>query len=172
MTIAVCTDMTKKKRQDERAHDGDAFIRESEQQTGSREDLSELLGEGFLRSATSGDDVVEEERDAVVPEELGGPFLESDGGEEFGRTVAGIPGDEEEERAAESAAFPEAVGALGVASLDERGARAPDDGEVLDEDEEEEDEEALQADAEVPSDLEPDSEVLEPETERSTAPKP
>ena len=163
--------MTKKRRQDPRAHDGDAFIRESEAQTGSREDLSELLGEEFLRSATSGDDVAEDDRDAVVPEEMGGPFLESEAGEEFGRTVSGIPGDEIEERGAESAAFPEAVGSLGVASLDEREARATEEGEVLDDDEDE-DEEALQADAEVPSELEPDTDVLEPETERPRALKP
>lgn len=154
-----------KKRRSGGEHDADAFIRESEARTGSREDLSELLGEDFLRAATSGEEAGEDVRDEVVPEELGGPFIETDAGEEFGRTVRGLEDDEVEERGAESAAFPEAVGALGVASPDEREARPA--GEVLDDDEVEEEEELRQAEAEVPSEIEPDSEVLEPESERS-----
>lgn len=150
-------------------HDADAFIRESEARTGSREDLSELLGEDFLRAATSGEEVGEDVRDEVVPEELGGPFLETDAGEEFGRTVRGLEDDEVEERDAESAAFPEAVGSLGVAAPDEREVRPA--GEVLDDDQAEEEEELRQAEAEVPSEIEPDSEVLEPESEQSAVRK-
>jgi hypothetical protein len=159
--------MTNKRRNGGHGHDGDAFIRESEQRTGSREDLSEFLGEEYLRAVTSGEDSGEEARNAVAPEEVGGPFLETEGGEEFGRTVSGLPDDEEEEREAEASAFPGAVGSLGVAAPGEREAWVVDD--ALDEDE---DEEVRQAEAEVPSGVELDSEVLEPETERSTAPKP
>jgi hypothetical protein len=162
--------MSKKRRKAEEQHDGDAFIRASEQRTGSHEDLSELLGEEFVRGVTGGDDVAEDARNAVSPEELGGPFVESGAGEEFGRTVSGLPDDEEEEREAELSAFPAAVGPLGVAGPDERTPRAPE--EVLDDDEEQEEEEERQADAEVPSEVDAHSEALEPETEQSTAPKP
>ena len=159
-----------KKRKRTEEHDGDAFIRASEQRTGSHEDLSELLGEEFVRGVTGGDDAAEDVRNAVAPEELGGPFVESYGGEEFGRTVSGLPDDEEEERDAELNAFPAAVGPLGVAGPDERTPSAPE--QVLDDDEEEEEEEERQAGAEVPSEVAAPSEALEPESEQSTAPKP
>ena len=146
----------------QRSDDADAFIRESEQGTGSREDLSELLGEEYVRAVTSGDDVAENDRDAVVPEELGGPFIESDGGEEFGRTVSGLPDDADEERSAEPNPFPAAVGSLGVAGLDERVARAPDEV-VLDDDDEEEVEEQRLADSQPASELAPDREAVDPE---------
>jgi hypothetical protein len=160
--------MAKKRHRAE--HDADAFIRASEQGTGSREDLSELLGEEYVRAVTSGDDVGENDRDAVVPEELGGPFLESDGGEEFGRTRFGMADDAEEERSAEPNAFPEVVGALGVASVDEREARVPGEA-VLDDDDEEQVEEQRQAGAEPASEIEPDRQALEPETEQSAVRK-
>ena len=47
------------------------------------DDLAEMRGEGFLRSATSGEDLEEEASDEVVPEELGGPFLETNASDEF-----------------------------------------------------------------------------------------
>lgn len=153
--------MAKKQR---RSDDADAFIRESEQGTGSREDLSELLGEEYVRAVTSGDDVGENERDAVTPEELGGPFIESDAGEEFGRTVSGLPDDAEEERSAEPSPFPAAVGSLGVAAVDERVARLPTEA-VLDEDDEEEVEEQRLADSQPASELSPDADALDPEAE-------
>lgn len=166
-SIAETPDMAKKQ---QRSDDADAFIRESEQGTGSREDLSALLGEEYVRAVTSGDDVAENDRDAVLPEEMGGPFLESDGGEEFGRTVSGLPDDAEEERSADPNPFPAVVGALGVAGPDEREARLPGDA-VLDDDEEEEVEEQRFADAEPASEVEPDREVLAPETEQSSVRK-
>jgi hypothetical protein len=162
--------MAKRRRQSSE-HDADAFIRASEAGTGSHEELSEFLAEEFLRSATSGEEDTEEALDAVVPEELGGPFIESDAGEEFGRTAVGLPDDAEEERGAEPSAFPSAVGPLAVAGLDEREARGPEDDAILDEDDEEEKEEELQASSEPASDVEPDSEVLEPEGEPATARK-
>jgi hypothetical protein len=36
-----------------------------------------------LQAATSGEDATEEAGDEVVPEELGGPFVETSGSEEF-----------------------------------------------------------------------------------------
>ena len=48
-----------------------------------RDDLAEVLAEDYLRSATSGDDVDDEVMAQVVPEEFGGPFVESTAEEEF-----------------------------------------------------------------------------------------
>ena len=48
-----------------------------------RDDLAEVLAEDFLRSATSGDDIDDEVMAQVVPEEFGGPFVESSADEEF-----------------------------------------------------------------------------------------
>ena len=49
----------------------------------TRDDLAESLAEDFLQAATSGEDVAEESGDQVVPEELGGPFVETSASEEF-----------------------------------------------------------------------------------------
>lgn len=49
------------------------------------DDLAETLAEEFLVSATSAEEAGEEVRDEVVPEELGGPFLEVPASEEFDR---------------------------------------------------------------------------------------
>ena len=48
-----------------------------------RDDLAEVLAEDFVRSATSGEDVDDEVMEQVVPEEYGGPFVESSADEEF-----------------------------------------------------------------------------------------
>jgi hypothetical protein len=48
-----------------------------------RDDLAEVLAEDFVRSVTTGDDVDEEVLGQVVPEEFGGPFVESSADEEF-----------------------------------------------------------------------------------------
>jgi hypothetical protein len=51
---------------------------------GVRDDLAEELGEEAVEKATSGGaDVGEETLDQVVPEELGGPFVETTGDREF-----------------------------------------------------------------------------------------
>ena len=53
----------------------------------SRDALAEELGESFVRTATGGeDDEVADEEDMlgqVVPEEIGGPFIETTGEQEF-----------------------------------------------------------------------------------------
>jgi hypothetical protein len=45
--------------------------------------LAESLAEEYIASATSAEDIVEDDRDEVRPEELGGPFTETTGREEF-----------------------------------------------------------------------------------------
>lgn len=44
---------------------------------GERDDVGELLGEAYVQSMTSGAQAAEEFRDEVLPEETGGPFLET-----------------------------------------------------------------------------------------------
>jgi hypothetical protein len=49
----------------------------------SGDPLAEHLGESFVQQATSGEDCTEDVADEVVPEESGGPFVESGGNREF-----------------------------------------------------------------------------------------
>lgn len=71
-------------RRHERSDDGNAFIPDPEGGPAhTRDDLAESLAEDFLQAATSGEDVAEESGDEVVPEELGGPFVETSASEEF-----------------------------------------------------------------------------------------
>jgi hypothetical protein len=62
-----------------RRDDGNAFLPDPQQGARGRapDDLAEVLGEEYVASATTGEDVNEDVRDAFVPEELGGPFLEA-----------------------------------------------------------------------------------------------
>jgi hypothetical protein len=52
-----------------------------------QDDLAESLAEDFLEAATRGEEVAEDVREQVVPEELGGPFLETSALEEFANDV-------------------------------------------------------------------------------------
>ena len=47
------------------------------------DDLAELLAEDFVMGATSGNDADNDEHEEVVPEELGGPFVETAASDEF-----------------------------------------------------------------------------------------
>ena len=47
-----------------------------------RDDLAENLAEDYVQAATQGMEV-EEDHDQIVPEELGGPFVETSAAEEF-----------------------------------------------------------------------------------------
>jgi hypothetical protein len=68
----------------QRSDDGNAFIPDPEGGPAViPDDLAESLAEDFLQAATSGEDVTEEAADEVVPEELGGPFIETSASEEF-----------------------------------------------------------------------------------------
>jgi hypothetical protein len=69
----------------------------------AEDDLAEELGEEFVESAVSGEEVTPEINDEVVPEEEGGPFIETSGRTEFAHdTDASNPPD------AEPAPFPTA----------------------------------------------------------------
>ncbi|MDP9149091.1 MAG: hypothetical protein M3O36_04000 [Myxococcota bacterium] len=60
---------------------GRAFV---ERRRGLQDDLAEQLGEDAVAKATTGgEDVSEEALDQVVPEEVGGPFVESTPDQEF-----------------------------------------------------------------------------------------
>lgn len=51
------------------------------------DDLAETLGEEFVASATSGEEVGEEELNALTEEENGGPFIITTAGEEMADDV-------------------------------------------------------------------------------------
>jgi hypothetical protein len=64
----------------------------------ARDDLAENLGEEFVASATSGENQEEDLLDEQVPEERGGPFVETTGGTEFAEgTDASNPEDADRE---------------------------------------------------------------------------
>jgi hypothetical protein len=56
--------------------DGDGAVRTSD-------DLAEALGEDFVLAATTGENMNGDDFDQVVSEEIGGPFVETSGDEEF-----------------------------------------------------------------------------------------
>jgi hypothetical protein len=60
--------------------DGPAIIDDS---------LAENLAEEYLESATRGEDAVEDAHDEVVPEEIGGPFVETSAADEFAHDIDG-----------------------------------------------------------------------------------
>ena len=68
-----------------RSDSGDAFIPDPEEGGPARtdDDLAETLAEDFVRSATTGEDAEDETMDQIVPEEIGGPFVETAASEEF-----------------------------------------------------------------------------------------
>jgi hypothetical protein len=97
--------MKKKKQAAERHDRANAFLAEPETGQGPRpDDLSEYLGENFVSVARGADDADAAHHDELNIDELGGPFIETDGGVEFA-------GDDEEEARtpAEREAFPTAV---------------------------------------------------------------
>jgi hypothetical protein len=64
-----------------RSDSGDAFIPDPEDgHAHVDDDLAETLAEDFVRSATTGEDSEDEQ---IVPEEIGGPFVETSASEEF-----------------------------------------------------------------------------------------
>ena len=66
-----------------RSDDGNAFMPDpGDGPARSRDDLAENLAEDYLQAATQGMEV-EEDHDQIVPEELGGPFVETTAAEEF-----------------------------------------------------------------------------------------
>ncbi|WP_394837238.1 hypothetical protein LVJ94_10060 [Pendulispora rubella] len=76
----------------ERTDGGEAFIpdpygRGQSGHTRAAEPMAESLAEDFLASATSGEEVTQELRDALNADEVGGPFVETQAQEEFAVTV-------------------------------------------------------------------------------------
>jgi hypothetical protein len=55
-------------------------------QARTRDDLAETLAEEFVASATSAEERGQEARDEFTVEEVGGPFIEASGAEEFADT--------------------------------------------------------------------------------------
>ena len=91
-----------------RADSADAFIREPDDgPVNVEDDLAETLAEEFVHSATSGEDHTEDALDQMVPEEIGGPFLETSAEEEFADDI-----DESNPEDAEPEAMPRAVGGV------------------------------------------------------------
>lgn len=90
----------------ERTDGGDAFLPDPEGGPArAPDDLAELVAEDYLAAATSGEEQGETERNRVVPEELGGPFIQSSAEEEL---VDDVDGNNPED--AEPEPFPRAVG--------------------------------------------------------------
>jgi hypothetical protein len=83
-----------------RPDDGEAFLPDPEQGGPARadDDLAEELAEEFVRSATSAEEAAADARDELLPEELGGPFVEVPASDEFDRKPdASNPTDAERE---------------------------------------------------------------------------
>jgi hypothetical protein len=89
-----------------RSDDGNAFLPDPGGGPAvAGDDLADEIAEDFLTSATSGEEAGESIRDALVPEDYGGPFVESNARTEFADgTDLSNPED------AEPAAFPTATG--------------------------------------------------------------
>jgi hypothetical protein len=82
-----------------RSDDADAFIRDPDGGHARTSDtLAETLAEDFLQSATSGAATNDDVFDSVVPEDSGGPFIETSPAKEFAQgTDASNPADAEAE---------------------------------------------------------------------------
>jgi hypothetical protein len=74
----------KAKRHQPRSDDGNAFIPDPEGGPArTDDDLAENLAEGFLQRATQDEEGDEITLDGLVPEEIGGPFVETRASAEF-----------------------------------------------------------------------------------------
>ena len=71
----------------QRTDDANAFMPDPESGPARiRDDLAENLAEDYLQAATQGMEV-EEDHDQIVPEEIGGPFVETSAADEFAHDV-------------------------------------------------------------------------------------
>jgi hypothetical protein len=82
-----------------RPDDGTAFMPDpGEGPAVINDSLAENLAEEYLESATRGEPVVDDILEEIVPEELGGPFVETTDGDEFASGTDGAnPADAERE---------------------------------------------------------------------------
>ena len=92
------------RRKPQRPDDGTAFLPDGAAR--SDDDLSERLAEEYVAAATSGEEPDEERLDASVPEDIGGPFIETTAEEELADDV-----DETNPADATREPVPRAVGA-------------------------------------------------------------
>ena len=109
--------MTKASRKvtaEQRHDDANAFIPEDGSSIDSRDDLAEMLAEGFLAQATSGESVDLDVRDELLEEELGGPFVQTTPSVEFGSTMRQASPSAKEDPSIEKEPFPQAVAPLVV----------------------------------------------------------
>jgi len=82
--------VTKAKRHHQRSDDGNAFIPDPEGGPARiNDDLAEALAEGFVQGATQDDDADDAALDGFVPEEIGGPFVETSAAAEFAEGTDG-----------------------------------------------------------------------------------
>ena len=89
----------KAKRHQPRSDDGNAFIPDPEGGPArTDDDLAENLAEGFLQGATQDEEGDEITLNGLVPEEIGGPFIETSASTEFADgTDASNPADAKRE---------------------------------------------------------------------------
>jgi hypothetical protein len=70
-----------------RSDEGSAFLPDPYDGAGAKarvgDELAEVLAEDYVASATTAEEVMEDQRNEVQPEELGGPFTETTAEEEF-----------------------------------------------------------------------------------------
>jgi len=98
----------KAQRATERSDDAHAFIPDpSEGGRPPSEDLAEILGEDFVQSVTRGTDALDDDLDATVTGEIGGPFVITKASDEL---ASGI--DESNPEDAEPAGLPTANAGL------------------------------------------------------------
>lgn len=92
-----------------RSDSGEAFLPDpSEGPMRLDDDMAEMFGEDFVLNATSGGgDAAEGQLEEIVPEEFGGPFLETTAAEEFAHGT-----DESNPEDAEAEPLPRAVHGL------------------------------------------------------------
>jgi hypothetical protein len=106
--------MPMKTRVPQRSDDGNAFMPESDQRTGTRDELAEHLAEEHQRAVTTGESNDDDVEDTLA-EEMGGSYILSGAEAEFGDTATEPNVAPDVERNP----LPQAVGPLAIASLEE-----------------------------------------------------
>src|ERR1700729_414083 len=82
--------VTKPKRHQQRSEARNAFLPDPEGGPARiSDDLAENLAEGFIQGATQDDEADDAALDGVVPEEIGGPFVETSAAAEFAEGTDG-----------------------------------------------------------------------------------
>jgi len=84
-------------------------------ENGTQDDLAENLAEQFLKEVSTGQEVDEEDKDELLQENLGGPFVFTRPEQEFAKKTVPIEAGGPDELNA----LPQAVGSLAIASADE-----------------------------------------------------